>query len=260
MFEVNEIVKRDMMMRNENIALTENFMNELAGLVFPRDLGPEKLTAQEKTYQQLRYAIMIGSLAPGIAVTIRGLSQALDVSPTPIREALRRLCAEGALEVLDNRRVMTPEMNKNRFEELISLRTLIECHAAERAMPYVNEVLIDKMEEIDGLMDQEIQKNHHEGIVTRNQQFHSVLYKANPNQVIMPTVESIWLQLGPYTRVALSQLSDLYLVDHHKEAINALRKRDAELLRKAIADDIEDGIGQLGRLALQTTEYPAISD
>lgn len=229
-------------------------MKELAELIFPAHSGTEKLTAQEKTYQQLRYAIMIGSLAPGVAVTIRGLAQALDVSPTPIREALRRLCAEGALEVLDNRRVMTPEMNKHRFEELISLRTLIECHAAERAMPYVNEVLIDKLEEIDGSMDQSIQKNHHESIVTCNQQFHSTLYKANPNQVIMPIVESIWLQLGPYTRVALSQLSDLYRVDHHKQAIMALRNRDTASLKKAIADDIEDGIGQLGRIAFQPTE------
>lgn len=231
--------------------MTNNFMKELAKLAYPTNLEIEKLTAQQKTYLQLRYAIMIGSLAPGIAVTIRGLAQTLNVSPTPIREALKRLCAEGALEVLDNRRVMTPAMNENRFEELISLRTLIECHAAVRAMPYVNEVLIDKLEEIDNLMDQAIVENNHEKTVIYNQQFHSQLYKTNPNQVIMPTVESIWLQLGPYTRVALSQLSDLYLIDHHKEAINALRNRDIELLRKAIADDIEDGIGQLGRLAFQ---------
>ena len=217
----------------------------------PTPAGINHLTTQQQTYERLRYSLMIGSIPPGTSLTIRGIAQALDVSPTPAREALKKLCAEGALTELDNRRVVTPQMNIERFNELISLRILIECHAGKSAMTFINERLIDSLEEIDQCMDIALKKDNHENIVVLNQQFHSGLYKANPHQVHMPLIESIWLQLGPYTRVAINKLSDIYLVDRHKQAIQALRDRDSIALTKAINDDICDGIGTMGRLYLE---------
>ncbi len=203
-------------------------------------------TTQESIYQRLRYAIMIGSIAPGVALTIRGLAEALEVSPTPVREALRRLNAEGALQVLDNRRVVTPGMTLERFDELVKLRILMECHAAESVLPYISDVQIEALTDIDSQVDKEVSSNDHEGIARQNIKFHTTLYKINPNQVVMPLIESIWLQLGPYRRQALSELNDYYTVDHHKAAISALKARDAQNVREAIRLDIVDGIGNLG--------------
>lgn len=222
-------------------------LNEFSLPTFALD---ESLTTQEQTYQHLRYALMVGSIEPGESLTIRGLASVLDVSPTPVREALRRLSAEGALQVLDNRRVVCPKMNLNRFDELIKLRIVMECHAAESVLPYVNEVQIDELERLDNQMDMKISKNDHESIVVHNLKFHSMLYKLNPNQVVMPMIESIWLQLGPYSRAASSELDKHYLVDHHKGAIEALRKRSASDLKKAIEADVMDGLGNMGRKKL----------
>lgn len=201
----------------------------------------EGLTAQALIYQRLRHALMIGSIPPGVALTIRGLSETLNVSPTPIRESLRRLSAEGALQVLDNRRVITPDMTLERFDSLIALREVLECHAAETALPYINERQIDELERIDDAMDVHIAHNDHEQIVVHNQKFHALLYKANPHQVVMPAIESIWLQLGPYSRVALSELSVRYKIDHHKLALQALRQRDEAAILAALQQDIHDG-------------------
>ena len=220
----------------------------------PAPAGIDHLTTQQQTYERLRYSLMIGSIPPGTSLTIRGISQALDVSPTPAREALKKLCAEGALMELDNRRVVTPEMDIERFNELIALRILIECHGAKSAMNYINERLIDKLEDIDGQMDIALQQDNHENIVVLNQLFHSGLYKANPHQVHMPLIESIWLQLGPYTRVALNKLSDIYLVDRHKQIIKALRNRNNAEVAIAIEKDISEGIGQMGRVYLNNLE------
>ena len=213
----------------------------------PTAAGIESLTTQQQTYERLRYNLMTGSIPPGTSLTIRGVAERLNVSPTPAREALKKLCAEGALTELDNRRVITPEMTVERFDELIALRIVIESHAAKSAMDYINERLIDVLEEIDQRMDIALHQDKHEKIVVLNQQFHSELYKANPHQVHMPLIESIWLQLGPYTRVALNQLSDIYLVDRHKEIIKALRNRNCTKVVVAIEKDISEGIGQMGR-------------
>ncbi len=207
-------------------------------------------TASQRAYKRLRHGIMIGRVRPGVALTIRGLAEALEMSPTPVREALRRLMAERALTELDNRRVIVPEMNGRKFEELLALRITLERHAAERSLPYVNQSIIDEMERIDARMDDALLVADYEGIIVLNQRFHTPLYTANPDQLVMPMIESAWLQLGPFLRLAMPGLDAHYTVDRHKEALEALRQRDPIALSIAIEADIRDGISHIGRESL----------
>ena len=61
----------------------------------------------------------------------------------------------------------------------------------------------------------------------------------------MPLIESLWLQLGPFSRIAIDKLEKVYLVDRHHEAIAALKKRDGFGLKRAIEADIRDGIASI---------------
>jgi DNA-binding GntR family transcriptional regulator len=168
----------------------------------------------------------------------------------PVREALRRLASEQALEVRDNRRVLVPQMTAARFQELCELRITIEGHAAERALPWLTEEIIGQMVEVDKGIDAANAIADVETATVLNQQFHRLLYMANPHQTAMPLIESLWLQLGPFVRLALSRLSDHYTVDRHAEAITAIRRRDAMALRVAIGADIRDGITHAGTAEL----------
>ena len=67
--------------------------------------SPAKVPAHQHVYERVRKLILFGDLAPGQAVTIQGLAETLDAGMTPVREALRRLIAEGALVHQGNRRV-----------------------------------------------------------------------------------------------------------------------------------------------------------
>jgi DNA-binding FadR family transcriptional regulator len=80
----------------------------------------------DRVYRLLRHALVTGRIVPGRAVTLRGLAQSLGVSPMPVREAIRRVSAEGGLVVGANRRVWVPAMDAERYEELIHARTLLE--------------------------------------------------------------------------------------------------------------------------------------
>ncbi|WP_235912078.1 GntR family transcriptional regulator [Mesorhizobium xinjiangense] len=209
------------------------------------------MTSQEYAYARLRHSLMIGAIAPGRAITIRGLVEALEVSPTPVREALRRLSSEHAVTVLENRRIMVPEMNGRRFEELVALRCTLECHAAERALPYISEPLIDDLSRIDARIDEALNVPDHETSVLLNQRFHTGIYSAHPEQIVMPMVESLWLQLGPFQRIAANYVGDYYRVDRHQEILKALRNRDPIALTMAVEADIRDGVGRLGREAMR---------
>lgn len=212
---------------------------------------PEGMTTHEYAHRRLRQAIMVGSIRPGESLTIRGIAEAMESSPTPVREALRRLSSEGALRVLDNRRIMVPRMTADRFLELISLRSVLEQHAARRAVPHITERRIDRLAEIDRAQDEAIARKDKATALLLNQEFHRTLYTANPEQVIMPMVESIWLQLGPLLGIAMEHVEQLYLVDRHQEAIAALRKRDEDAVAAAIDADIREGIGGFERPAIE---------
>ena len=205
----------------------------------------DDLKTHQWVYQLLRNNLLCGRIAPGIPLTIRGLAQILDVSPMPVREALHRLACEGAVEVKNNRRVIVPSMTPEKFRELCDLRILLETYAAEAALPYIKEDDIDALEAIDGKIDQAIEMDDVDGISLHNQAFHRYLYQVNPHQKSVPLIESLWLQLGPFSRIAISRLEKVYLVDRHVEALAALRQRNLFSLRRAIESDIRDGIASI---------------
>lgn len=221
-------------------------------LNIPEGPAGKDMTDQEAVYARLRHAIMIGAIEPGTQLTMRGLADALNLSPTPIREAVRRLSSEGAIVVLPNRRMAVPQMTIGRFEELVSLRAALEVHAAARALPYISDIVIDEMQQIDERMDQAMSDENLDALTLLNQHFHLKLYAANPNQVSISAIESVWLQLGPFQRQVVKRINEFFKIDRHKEVLAALRSRNVAALVSATESDIREGISESGRLLLTT--------
>ena len=96
-------------------------------------VGTAPPPAHETVYRQLRESILFGELAPGQPVTIQGIADMLGAGMTPVREAIRRLTAEGALEFQGNRRVCVPQLTAGNVSELIFARQSIEPQLAMRA-------------------------------------------------------------------------------------------------------------------------------
>ncbi|HPQ94135.1 MAG: GntR family transcriptional regulator [Thiothrix sp.] len=197
-------------------------------------------------YQSLRRSILCGGFPPGERLTIRGLAEKLGVSPMPVREALHRLTCEGAVAVRGNRRVMIPEMTPSRLKALYDLRIVLESHAALKAMPYVHEAELLKLEQLDRAVDASLkQPDDVQSWTLANQAFHRYLYQQNPVPAAVPLIESVWLQLGPFLHLVLSGLSENYRIDRHQEALEALRQHNGFALQRAIEADIRDGMASL---------------
>jgi len=202
-------------------------------------------TAQEWVFKALRYAVMSGQVLPGRALTIRGIAKMLDVSAMPVREALRRLTSEGALQLKANRRIMVPDVTPARLSELIELRIMLECHAAERALPYIDNAKLEELHALNEAQNSAFEVPDLEGIIIGNQAFHKALYCAHPHAVSMPMIERVWLQLGPLHRLALASLEGHYKTDHHIEIMRAIETRNPFSLKAAIEADIRDGAGYM---------------
>ena len=161
---------------------------------------PIETAAHDRIYRTLRLQIMHGELAPGQALTLRGLAKQFDVSMTPVREALRRLIAEGALMLSSSGRVTTPELSNERIEELAALRALIEPELASRALPRAHLALIDRLGAINTANAEAVAKHDAVGYIRTNLEFHRTLYLRAQAPAMLAVIETVWLQLGPTMR------------------------------------------------------------
>src|SRR5579862_5269044 len=73
------------------------------------------LSLHGSVYAELRHRLLTGRIIPGVGLSTRGLAQELGVSQMPVREALSRLAAEGAIEIRSKRRITVPAMTPERF-------------------------------------------------------------------------------------------------------------------------------------------------
>ncbi len=231
--------------------------------VAPLRLAPARRrageTVQEFAFRRLRHAIMTGRFPPGLAVTIRGLAELLGVSAMPVREAMRRLVAERALDLLDNRRVRVPEMTVPRFDALIAARILLECEAARQALPLMDTTRLAELRRLDAAADEVFARGDVERTIEANFAFHKFLYSQAPSDALTPLIESIWLQIGPFMRAALTGATVYNRADRHAEALAAIEARDAPALARAIEADVRDGIGHLSLAPARGVRVAAIA-
>jgi DNA-binding GntR family transcriptional regulator len=221
-------------------------MSRTPALAEPPD-PPADAPAHERVYRDLRRRILHGELAPGQAVTLRGLAESLGVSMTPAREAVRRLTAERALETTATGRVLAPAMRAATLGELTAARALLEPELAARALPRADEALLRALKARDLAVDAAIAAGDAAGYVRSNNAFHSYLYATAEAPALVALVESVWLQINPSMRMVTGRAGTAGVVDFHREALAALARRDEAALRAAIRADVE----QAGELILK---------
>ncbi|NOC43693.1 MULTISPECIES: GntR family transcriptional regulator [Ruegeria] len=196
----------------------------------------------DRVYRALRSRIMHGEMAPGQALTLRGIGKEFGVSMTPAREAVRRLAAEGALFLSNSGRVSTPELTNDRIEELAALRALLEVELASRALPRAHIALIDRLQTINMTVAEMVTKRDAVGYIRSNLEFHRTLYLRAQAPAMLAIAETVWLQLGPTMRALYGRLRRTEPPHYHKLIIAALKAGDEPGLRLAVRSDVTQGL------------------
>ena len=206
---------------------------------------PSDLAAHERLYRALRVQVMHGELAPGQALTIRGIGASFGVSMTPAREAVRRLVAEGALTLSSSGRISTPALSNERIEELAAIRALLEPELASRALPRAHMALIERLQTINASNAEAVAKHDAVAYIRTNLEFHRTLYLRAQAPAMLAMVETVWLQLGPTMRAVYGRLKRSEAPPHHRMIIAALKAGDEPSLRLALRTDVTQGLRHL---------------
>jgi len=201
-------------------------------------------------YAELRMRLVTGRMSPGHELSTRGIAAELGVSQTPVRDALSRLAAEGAVAIRSKRRVRVPPMTPERFEDLLRCRLLLEPEAAGMALRFLTPECVARLKTIDAALDAAIARGDADAYMQNNHAFHFTLYRAQDMRILTQLIETLWLQFGPFMRQVYGRVAAAHLNDSHQAAIRAIEAGDAGALRAAIATDISDGMGLIDRTAI----------
>lgn len=194
---------------------------------------------QDQLYQQIREALLAGRFQPGERLKIRDLAAAWGTSPMPVRGALQRLVAEGALEGEPQRSVRVPAMTRERFQQLFEVRLSLEGLAVELAASRISPAEMEQLHGCIERMEVALEQRDVQAYLADNSQFHLCLYRACANPILLRMIESLWLQVGPFFNRLFTEADlSLRLNDFHEQAFKALQAGDGKAARQAMEQDM----------------------
>ena len=100
---------------------------------------------KETAYETIRDKIINGQLKPGQSITEEWLSKALNMSRTPVREALIRLQADDLVRIINNKGAMVAEITPRDIAEIFQLRVLVEPYAANICTEFIDNGELEKL-------------------------------------------------------------------------------------------------------------------
>ena len=196
-------------------------------------------TLQDKTYQTLHQWLTVGRFLPGERLKIRQVAQELGVSVMPVRAALQRLAAEGALVNTPNCGMMVPKLKRAQFDDILQTRILLEGQAAELGAYRMTEADMVIMDELNQTMRAAVEAHDVKAYLDANEVFHVTLYRASGSPLLMELIETVWLKVGPISNQLFeNERFSKKLNDAHDDVMHALKLRDGTAVRRAIEQDM----------------------
>jgi DNA-binding GntR family transcriptional regulator len=150
-----------------------------------------------------------------------------------------------------NRGVEVPQMTPGRLMELRRVRCEIEGKAAEWAALTISKAELKHLEEVQAVMNRAAASGAAEGYLDLNLDFHFTIYKAARSPLLLPIIESLWMQVGPCLNTMRGEATLGLGMDHHEAMIAALRKGDGNAARDALQEDISEAADIILRLLPQ---------
>lgn len=205
----------------------------------PVDIKPIRSSRiQDNVYGQLLEAILSGSIPPGQRITMEGLANIMDVSIMPVRVALQKLEVGGFVTIGKNRRIRISELSPDNLFEILEIRLLLECYAAEKACKTRSDEFLKLLEKSYSRCIHAKDENTY---LQANREFHMMIYAEAKKPILMETIDTLWNRYSPYLHILLRN-EQTYKIkafhDPHGKIIEAMKDKDPKAIRKWLAEDL----------------------
>jgi DNA-binding GntR family transcriptional regulator len=199
------------------------------------------VTLRERIYEEIVRMIVSGELPSGSPLDEKALTEKLQVSRTPFREALGTLAKEGLIEIKPYRGFFVRSFSRKETNDLYELRKTLECMAVELAVPHMSDVHIAQFERLLDEAVAALKRGDMKTYGQRDRAFHETIAELSGNAALIETLSRLALQVQ-IGRTIANQSRDFAkrAAAERDEILAAFRKRDikkaAALMRAHISD------------------------
>ena len=155
-------------------------------------------------YSSIRRKILDGEFEPGARLVIVQIARDIDVSVVPVREAVRRLEAEGFIVYTRNVGATVASVDLSRYPETVETQAILEGAATGLAAPFLRLADIKKARRINLNLQRYLEANDHRQFAVGNKNFHNTLFEPCPNRHLYEMVLKEWDLLETTRRAAFS--------------------------------------------------------
>lgn len=192
-----------------------------------------------RAVERLRAMIVQGELAPGTALVEGDLAQALGLSRTPLREAVKLLAQEGLIELRANRSACVRALEPREILELFEALAGMERLAAELAARRLTPAGLRRLEDLQATIEQEHAAGRREAYYAANRAIHRAIVEAAENRPLAQAHAAL-LARAEQARFLALRLAHRWeeAIAEHRAILAALAERDAERAGRLLADHV----------------------
>jgi DNA-binding GntR family transcriptional regulator len=195
----------------------------------------------EQVTQRLRQMLVEGRIAPGAKLNERELCEVLDVSRTPLREAIKMLAAEGLVELLPNRGAIAVQLTEEDVRNTFEVMAGLEAQSGELAAQRITDAELAEIRAMHFEMLAAYTRRDLSNYYRLNALIHNAINAAARNPVLSATYDRVNARLQAL-RFRSNQDEEKWksAMREHEQMVEALANRDAAAMRKVLAAHLKN--------------------
>lgn len=190
-----------------------------------------KESARDYALRTLKYNIITLELAPGSVVSENELSSQLELSRTPVREALIELSKVGIVEILPQRGSRVSLIDYNFIEEFHFLRKVLETAVVEMACDVATQEDILILEQNLNQQEFYLKNPSPARLLETDDQFHQELFRICSKMQVYKLMSSMSTHFDRVRKLSLSTVKDIKIVQDHRTMLEAIKAKDKDLAK-----------------------------
>ena len=193
----------------------------------------------EGTFQKLRSLLVEGVIAPGSKLNERELAESLNVSRTPIREAIKRLAADGLVELIANRGAIAVQLSHADVVHTFDVIAQLEGYSGELAAKNISAATLSELEALQYEMMASYARRDLSNYYKLNLRIHHLINQAANNPVLTQLFSQVNARIEALRfRSNQNGVKWEKAVEEHQEMIDALKTHDSERMRKVMIQHV----------------------
>ena len=202
---------------------------------------PNSQNLPEAIFQKLRSLLVEGKIAPGSKLNERELAESLHVSRTPIREAIRRLAAEGLVELITNRGAIALQLSLEDVVHTFDVIAQLEGFSGELAANNISDAALSELEALQYEMMASYARRDLSSYYKLNLRIHHLINQAANNPILSRLFSQVNARIEALRfRSNQDGVKWEKAVEEHQEMLDALKTHDSARMRKIMIQHVQN--------------------